>query len=149
MELNRIEKLLENYFQAETNLAEEQELKNYFSSGNVAPNLKQYQSMFVYFSEAKNEKINKEIVIQNNKKSTIWMSVAASVTILFGIGVFSYLNMDTKTKATGEFGTFDDPEVAFRETQKALNLVSENVNVGIKSVEYVNEYQESKNLIFK
>ena len=147
MELNRIEKLLENYFQGETNLADEQELKNYFASGNVAPNLKQYQSMFGYFSEAKNEKFVKEIVIHNKKKSTIWLSIAASVSILLGVGVFSYLNMETKT--TGELGTYDDPEVAFRETQKALNMVSENVNVGIKSVEYVNEYQESRNLIFK
>lgn len=149
MELNRIEKLLENYFQGETNLVEEQELKNYFASGNVAPNLKQYQSMFGYFSEVKNEKFTKEIVIHNKKKSTIWLSIAASVTILLGVGVFSYLNMETKTKTTGELGTYDDPEVAFRETQKALNMVSENVNVGIKSVEYVNEYQESRNLIFK
>ncbi len=147
MELNRIEKLLENYFQGETNLAEEQELKNYFTSGNVAPNLKQYQSVFGYFSEAKNEKFTKEIVIQNKKKNTVWLSIAASVTILLGVGVFSYLNMETKT--TGEFGTYDDPEIAFRETQKALKMVSENVNVGIKSVEYVNEYQESRNLIFK
>ncbi len=147
MELNRIEKLLENYFQGETNLAEEQELKNYFTSGNVAPNLKQYQSVFGYFSEAKNEKFTKEIVIQNKKKNTVWLSIAASVTILLGVGVFSYLNMGTKT--TGEFGTYDDPEIAFRETQKALKMVSENVNVGIKSVEYVNEYQESRNLIFK
>ncbi|MCZ8196808.1 MAG: hypothetical protein O9267_04305 [Flavobacterium sp.] len=149
MELNRIEKLLENYFQGETNLADEQELKNYFASGNVAPNLKQYQSVFGYFSEAKNEKFTKEIVIQNKKKNTVWLSIAASVTILLGVGVFSYLNMETKNKTTGELGTYDDPEVAFRETQKALNMVSENVNVGIKSVEYVNEYQESKNLIFK
>lgn len=149
MELNRIEKLLENYFQGETNLAEEQELKNYFVSGNVAPNLKQYQSMFGYFSEAKNQKFTKEIVIPNKKKNTVWLSIAASVTILLGVGVFSYLNMETKTKTTGEFGTYNDPEIAFRETQKALNMVSENVNVGIKSVEYVNEYQESKNLIFK
>ena len=149
MELNRIEKLLENYFQGETNLVEEQELKNYFASGNVAPNLKQYQSMFGYLSEAKNEKFDKKIVIPNKKKNTVWLSIAASVTILLGVGVFSYLNMETKTKTTGELGTYDDPEVAFRETQKALNMVSENVNVGIKSVEYVNEYQESKNLIFK
>ena len=149
MELNRIEKLLENYFQGETNLVEEQELKNYFASGNVAPNLKQYQSMFGYLSEAKNEKFTKEIVIHPKKKNTVWLSIAASVTILLGVGVFSYLNMETKTKTTGELGTYDDPEVAFRETQKALNMVSENVNVGIKSVEYVNEYQESRNLIFK
>lgn len=149
MELNRIEKLLENYFQGETNLVEEQELKNYFASGNVAPNLKQYQSIFGYFSEVKNQKFTKEIVIQNKKKNTVWLSIAASATILLGVGVFSYQNMETKTKTTGELGTYDDPEVAFRETQKALNMVSENVNVGIKSVEYVNEYQESRNLIFK
>lgn len=147
MELNRIEKLLKNYFEGETNIAEEQELKNYFASENVAPNFKQYQSVFGYFSETKNEKFTKEIVIQNKKKNTIWLSIAASVTILLGVGIFGYLNMETKT--TGELGTYEDPEVAFRETQKALNMVSENINVGIKSVEYVNEYHESRNLIFK
>lgn len=147
MELNRIEKLLEKYFQAETSLAEEQELKNYFASDDVAPNMKQYKSLFACFSEAKNEELTKEIVVQSKKRSTIWLSIAASITILLGVGVFSYLNMETKEK--GELGTYDDPEVAFRETQKALKMVSENVNVGIKSVEYVNEYQESRNLIFK
>ncbi len=36
MELNKIEEILEKYFQGETSIAEENQLKEYFSSSNVA-----------------------------------------------------------------------------------------------------------------
>lgn len=35
------------------------------------------------------------------------------------------------------------------ETKQALEKLSTNVNTGIESVLYVNEYDKSKNLIFK
>jgi hypothetical protein len=44
---------------------------------------------------------------------------------------------------------YKSPEAAFNATQKALSMLSENVNVGIESVEYINEYDYSKDLIFK
>ena len=53
MELDRIENLLEKYFEGETSIAEEKELKVYFSSGDVAQHLEQYKAIFGYFSEAK------------------------------------------------------------------------------------------------
>ena len=36
MELDKIEEVLEKYFRGETNISEEKELKDYFSSPNVA-----------------------------------------------------------------------------------------------------------------
>jgi hypothetical protein len=44
---------------------------------------------------------------------------------------------------------YKSPEAAFNATQKALYMLSENVNVGIESIEYINEFQNSKELIFK
>ena len=34
-------------------------------------------------------------------------------------------------------------------TQKALDLISESVNKGIVSISYLNEFEQSKNRIFK
>ncbi len=59
-----------------------------------------------------------------------------------------YLNNEQNV-APSEYGTYDDPEVAFKETQKALAMISKNVNTGIESVNYITEYQTSKEKIFK
>ena len=48
-----------------------------------------------------------------------------------------------------DYGTYSDPKIAFRETQKALAMISESVNKGIGSMNYLNEFEQSKNRIFK
>ena len=146
MEFNKIESLLEKYFQGETSIAEEQELKAYFSSQNVLPHLEQYKPLFGYFANAKEQKLSQEVMPKTKKRNLGWLSVAASVVVLLGIGTFAYLNNET---ATQDLGTYDNPEVAFAATQKALALLSNHVNVGIESVHYIQEYQNSKDLIFK
>jgi hypothetical protein len=147
MESDRIEILLEKYFQGETSIAEENELKNYFSSSDVAQHLEQYQSLFGYFSQAKEQKFKQEIPLQSKKRNVAWLSIAASVVVLLGIGTFTYFNYDNAVEKQ-DLGSYDDPEVAFRETQKALALLSENVNVGIESVQYINEYETTKDKMF-
>ena len=146
MESNRIEIILEKYFQGETNSAEELELKKYFSSSNVAQPLEHYKPLFVYFSEAMELKFSYKLTLQTKKRNVMWLSIAASVVVLLGISTFTYFHSPTEKE---DLGTFENPETAFEATQKALALLSENVNVGIESVEYINEYQNSKDLIFK
>ena len=147
MELNKIETLLEKYFEGQTSIDEEQELGAYFSSSDVAQHLKQYQNLFNYFSTSRSEESQKEFKIKTKKTKVFWLSVAASASILIGTGAIIYSN--TTNNASNDLGTFENPEVAFKETQKALHLLSKNVNVGIESVSYINEFQDSKNLIFK
>ncbi|MDQ1167281.1 hypothetical protein [Flavobacterium sp. SORGH_AS_0622] len=152
MELNKIENLLEKYFQGETTIAEEKELREYFSSPNVAQHLEQYKSMFGYFSLAKEQKSTYEIPLQTKKRNVAWLSIAASAVILLGIGTYYFASEQSTTTAVAsktELGTYDDPEEALKATQKALALLSNNVNVGIESVQYIKEYEQSKNKIFK
>ena len=146
MELNRIETILEKYFQGETSVSEEKELKNYFSSSNVAQHLEQYKPLFGYFSEASEQEFKQTIPLQSKKRNVKWLSIAASVIVLLGISTFTYLHQPQKTN---DLGTYESPEAAFEATQKALSLLSKNVNVGIESVSYINEFQNSKELIFK
>lgn len=161
MEFNKIEDILEKYFQGETTIAEENKLKEYFSSSNVAQHLEQYKPMFGYFSQVKQQKSTQEpeipaqtdeaIPLKSKKRNVAWLSIAAAAVVLLGVG--TYFNVSKKSTAPvvaqTELGTYDDPEEALAATQKALALLSNNVNVGIESVQYIKEYEQSKNKIFK
>ncbi|MDD2986625.1 hypothetical protein [Flavobacterium sp.] len=151
MELAKIEKLLEKYFQGESNLAEEQQLKQYFSSKKVAPHLAAYQPLFGYLNQSQKEVYQKELPLKPKASFSIaWISIAAS--ILFFGGVFAYLNYKPASdpiQVASDLGTFESPEEAFEHTQKALNFLSENVNNGVEGIVYLNEFEKSRNLIFK
>ncbi|WKL45766.1 hypothetical protein Q1W71_12430 [Flavobacterium pectinovorum] len=151
MELNKIEDILEKYFQGETTIAEEKKLKEYFSSPNVAQHLEQYKPMFGYFSQVKQQKSTQNIPLKTKKLNVAWLSIAASVVVLLSIGTYFYVSEKNTAPvvAQSELGTYDDPEEALKATQKALALLSNNINVGIESVQYIKEYEQSKNKIFK
>ncbi|URC12907.1 MULTISPECIES: hypothetical protein [unclassified Flavobacterium] len=151
MEFNKIEDILEKYFQGETTIAEENQLKEYFSSPDVAQHLEQYKPMFGYFSQVKEQKSTQTIPLKTKKRNVAWLSIAASAVVLLGIGTYFYTSEKNATPVTAqsELGTYDDPEEALAATQKALALLSNNVNVGIESVQYIKEYEQSKNKIFK
>jgi len=157
MELTKIESILEKYFQGETTIAEENQLKEYFSSPDVAQHLEQYKPMFGYFSQTKEQKSTYEMPLipksRNKKRNAAWLSIAASVVVLLGIGgTYLYVSEQNSTIAEApqtELGTYENPEEALKATQKALALLSNNVNVGIESVQYIKEYEQSKNKIFK
>ncbi|QYJ68180.1 hypothetical protein [Flavobacterium litorale] len=146
MELREIEKLLEKYFDAATNTAEENVLKAYFSAPDVAPHLEQYRPMFGYFTQQATEKFEKTVPLKPRKRNVVWLSVAASFVVM--LGLYAIL-VPSFTTPQGELGTYEDPEVAFQETQKALNMLSSQVNVGVSGAAYLGEYEKSKNKIFK
>lgn len=148
MESNNIELLLEKYFQGGISTVEENELRTYFSSPDVAPHLERYKPMFDYSVLVKDQQAKQETPLQSKKHRVMWLSIAASVVVLLGIGIYLFYNYNN-ANGKQDLGTYDDPEVAFAATQKALELVSNNLNIGIKSVYYIQEYQNTKELIFK
>jgi len=149
MALDRIENLIDKYFEGETSIAEENELKVYFSSTDVAQHLKQYQTIFGYFSQAKEQQFTQEIPLQTRKRNVVlWLSIAASVVVMLGVGTMMYFNNDKEEQFVA-CSPEDNPELALQQTEKAFALVSEHLNTGIESVSYINEYEQSKNRIFK
>jgi hypothetical protein len=150
MEQNKIEILLEKYFEGASSIAEEIELRNYFSSTDVAPHLEHYKAIFGYLISASTEKLESGIHLESKNRKKVWLPIAASIVVMLGVGMSVFYHFDAVAKKEKqELGTYDDPEVALKETWKALELLSSNVNVGIESVYYVKEYQNSKELIFK
>ena len=53
MDFNRIEELLAKYWECDTSLQEEEELKKFFNSQEVPEHLMAYKSLFIYYEEEK------------------------------------------------------------------------------------------------
>lgn len=141
MELVNIEKLVHKYLEAETTLQEEKELRNYFSSGNVAPHLQEYQMLFGYFLAEKDETYTKTIQLEPEnsikKKNWRWLSVAATVALLFGT-YFGYEYYE-KRRVTQQYA----------QVMEALHLVSSNLKKGNEAVASLYTYENTVNKILK
>ncbi|MBC9794819.1 hypothetical protein [Sinomicrobium weinanense] len=137
MELAKIEKWIEKYFEGTTTVEEEKALRTYFSQDEVASHLRAYQPMFRYFTVAREEKSTKELRMRTGrKKNYAWLSVAATVAIALGIWFSTRPSVEEK-----------EALVAYQETVQALYMIGENLNKGTDKIEYLNEFEETKNKI--
>ena len=137
MELANIEKLLEKYLNAETSISEEKILKKYFSEGNIAPHLKEYESLFGYFAISSNERFTKTIQLKTKKRNWKWLTVAASIILL--VSVYTGYQINQQQKA----------EKIMEETHVALEMLSTNLNKGSVAVTQLHQFEKAKNKIFK
>lgn len=143
MELKAIEQMLEKYLEGETSLQEEAQLREYFSSEQVAPHLQEYVPLFGYLKTSRQESYaGKTKFSQGRKKVYSWVAIAGSIAILGG--VFFQENGNTT-----EFGSYEDPELALKKTQEALNMVSYYMNTGTEDLVYLQEFNKSANQIIK
>ena len=140
MVLNDIEALLEKYDNGETSLKEEQALKDYFSQETVAPHLEIYKAMFSYFLVNQQEQFTKDVPLPTKKVINYkWISVAAVAVIMLGI----YL----KPSSSDDLGTIHDPELAFNEVSKSLEMISRSLNKGTSTLGYLETYEKGASTI--
>ena len=145
MELARIEKLLEAYFEGNTTLSEEKSLRNYFTSDFVAPQFQKYQPLFESFTIALKEVSQREIIIPKSNMLNpkfLCYSIAASTVAAIMIASFMF---------SGSSMSHEEKEAltAFNESKKAMLLLSENFNTGAGKLSVLNQFTENKNRILK
>ena len=138
MELFKIEKLIEKYLNAETTLQEEKVLKKFFLQDDIPTHLKEYKYLFNYFSNSKLERVSKSITLPKKQYNLRWLSIAAALVLMISIYTFHQNNVREKEEA----------RLAFMETQKALNLISYNLNKGNKAVTQLKTFENLQNRIF-
>ena len=157
MELVKIESLLDLYFEGETTLEQERQLRQYFASEHVAPSVAMYQPMFQGLEAAKEEVSHRTIELPTkNKRPNWWYGVAASLVLAIGVGGFSYFNSNSLSSEEQQ------ALAAYEEARATMMLLSENLNKGAESMAYLdefskgashlsslNEFTETKNRILK
>ena len=144
MELTNIEKLIEKYENAETSLKEEALLKEYFSQEDVPTHLLEYKPLFVYFNESSEERFMKTIPLKRKKANLWWMSIAASIALVFSVYIMNYADTGLSAKEQKE------AEIAMQETQKAFQMISQNLNKGQNvAIAGLSEFEKAQNKVFK
>lgn len=96
-----IKKLIEAYFNGETTLLDEDELRNYFTTGTVAHELEKYRAIFGYFSnerdkpktEPKDDLIMNTNAVKKTKRHVIGYTIAS---IAAGIALLITIMLTTK-----------------------------------------------------
>jgi hypothetical protein len=87
---------------------------------------------------------------QKTRYLLMWFgSFAASIILLFSAKLYIYSLNKIGTYSASQSATIEDPEVACREAEKALVLVSENFNKGLAQLAMVSDEMGKANIILE
>ena len=169
MEWNRIEALVKKYWEGETSVDEEKELKQFFSTSDPSQwpeSLREVADLFRYYateeakqplgqafddrllSQLKSRPSGKEIKLRPLYLK--WLQLAAClVLVVSAVLVFREQNVKTEIQAVQRTkqDTFEDPEQAYEETRKALLLVSVQLNRGKSYAGEIRKINEAEELV--
>ena len=161
MDFSKIEDLLKKYWSCETSLEEEKQLRDYFGGGNIPEQWKDTAALFRYFEESKKKSLNdlafegqvlhKINVPKQGKVANLvlnTMKIAAGLTVVILAGWFIRTEI-RETAPQAVVDTYDDPEVAFEETKKALLMISKSFGTAEEQTRKINMFNEAQEQIQK
>lgn len=154
MDYKHIDELLRRYWQCETSLEEEVELRSFFSEGNVIPShLEKYRSLFLYQYLEKEETgltdefdkrvlalMEPPVMVRARKISLMgrlapFLKSAAIVAVVLGVGNVLYHSVLTEKAPDYNYDsytdTYDTPEAAYKQVSTALQVLSEGINKSV------------------
>lgn len=161
MDSRRIDELLARYWECETTLEEERELHEYFVSEHVSFEHQQAAALFRYFRESKKKSVDdvafdKEVVsrLAVKKPGKVIhlvrnsMRIAAGIVVLF-VAVYFIRTEVRKTTDQEIVDTYDDPQLAFEETKKALRMIAKGFGKAEEEAKKINLFNEAREEIQK
>ena len=161
MDSEKIDELLQKYWECETSLEEEQTLQAYFHKGPVPDRLKETAALFRYFEAGKAKRVTditfeKEILrkIQSPARGRMTtvafntMRIAAGILVLF-VAIWLVRIEVRKSTPVEVTDTYNDPKMAFEETKKALMMISKSFSTAEEQARKINLFNEAQQDIRK
>ncbi len=161
MDSKRINTLLDKYWNCETTLEEEQELREYFSNGEFSEKMRDTAMLFRFFEENRKAQIDdvsfdQQVLRKINRRSTgkvrrllfNSMRIAAGVAVLVVATwlVREEIRSGDPDQATD---TYNDPQLAFEETKKALMMISKSFGTAEEEARKINLFNEAQEQVQK
>ena len=160
MNLKEIEELLEKFYEGNTNLSEEQKLREFFSGNEISPQLSEHADLFRFYSQSRKEQLNDtgfeerflsviqehtSIPILSRKRQLFYISgIAATLIIMAGL-IFTFRNDVLKRTPKTPLNT----ELAYEQAKDALAMLSINLNTGLEQVQKLQNFQKGINELQK
>ena len=147
MDYQTIKKLLNRYWEGETTLAEEQQLRTYFNRPEgYDPRFGADAPWFLYTQVAAKQQSQRPVLLAQRRPSyqILRWAVAASIALLLAWGLSRYQGAPTEVPMVAEQSmqdTYKDPQAAYEATKAALKRLSRGLNKGVKTTS-----QELKNM---
>lgn len=154
--------LIEKYFEGETTLQEEAELRSYFSSDDIDPALLPYQPLFRHFQHEREQTVSPEFdqklnarltatpkIVSMRKQRRNLLRIAAVGAVLLGAFFFLQRPIEPTSPQAINWEKYEitDEQAAYEETVKALKLLSSKLNKGtnktvkeVEKIEKVSKY---------
>ena len=169
MKTDDIRKLIEAFYNGNTNADDEQKLSLYFKSEDVDDNLLEEKELFLQMYEVesidvpsslelklnnliddlakKSETRQEEPILQKNKRR-LWLwagSAAAGIVLLISIGISMYQNKPKAVDTPPTVTASAEDQQKIKEAQEALLLLSANFNKGMEQLNIVSENLDKTN----
>ncbi len=161
MDSKKLEELVKKYWDCETSLEEEQQLREYFRGDSIPETWRETATLFRYFDEQKSKTVEpqfdetvvsriREMPTKREGKVVKW--VAASLRIAAGVAVLLaavyFVRQELREdQAIATEDTFEDPQQAFEETKKALLMISKGFGRAEQQTKKINMFNEAQEKI--
>jgi len=155
MDFKERDDLLQKYWNCETSLEEEKQLREYFGGHDIPEQLKETASVFRYFEEAKKKSLNdvafdgqvmgKVNPRQGQIRRLVYNSMRIAAGLVVVIAATWFIRTEVRQTIPQEIvDTYDDPELAFEETKKALLMISKGFGTAEKQTRKINLFNEAQ-----
>ncbi|HTH57955.1 MAG TPA: hypothetical protein VL728_18030 [Cyclobacteriaceae bacterium] len=160
MDSKHIEELLEKYWNAETTLEQEEELRVFFQGNDIPENMSETATLFRYFENEKSKNLSEKFDADVTKKvqqrqggkivaMKDWFRMARVAAGIIVVVAAVFL-IGKQVREKGEMvDTQSDPKLAFEETKKALMMISKNFHKAQKEASMINLLNEAEQTIQK
>ncbi len=160
MDLHDVERLLEKYWQTETTLEEEEQLRAFFAKGPVPPQLNAAADLFAFFQSEKSKTlaqnfdgaVTKQLKARQGGKLVSMIGYGNMARIAAGIAVVVAATFLIRQEIRKNYpqevqDTFTDPQLAFEETKRALQMISNSFGKAKKEASKVQMLNEAEKKI--
>ena len=164
MELTTIRELVEKYWEGETSLEEEAQLKRYFQEEAVPADLKKEATLFRYYQSntrfrTLDNQFDEQLTqrIEQKQAKQRWLTfrpalqiAAAVVFVIFATLLFraEWNNPTTEHSIVAAVeDTYEDPQLAYEQTKEALLLVSSLMNEGTQHIQELETFSEAQETV--
>ena len=156
MDSTRVRQLLEKYYEGQTSFEEENQLKSYFE-GDVPAEFEVDKELFAGLANDKNasmlnslvdnqEETGKGKTVDLHKRLRWTLRIAAVLVLAFTIYMANHNSVEpvmVEEKQTEMEDTYENPELAYLETKKALLYLSAQLNKGTDELKNISKINQS------